>query len=106
MTVDLPISDKLGFPADQNQLAGILHHLPISLMLLGRGWDILYINGTEQIMQVTKALGLSDCRNLVGKNYWSIAPMFVGTSTEKNLRAAMEKGEIRRWETKSPYTGR
>jgi PAS domain S-box-containing protein len=64
---------------------------------LDRNWNFVYIN-----KQAAALLG-AEPEDLIGQNIWKVFPNSVGTVFEENYRAAMEKGETRRFETRGKY---
>jgi PAS domain S-box-containing protein len=81
------------------KLSEILDSMQESFYVVDRDWNFVYAN-----RQLTSAVGMEP-KDLVGKNLWKLFPKYVGTDLEKNYRAAMEKREIRRFESCSEYSG-
>jgi PAS domain S-box-containing protein len=77
--------------------ADILDSIDDYVSAFDRDWNILYISKKTAHDFKMKA------EDLVGKNFWETFPRFLGTATEENYRAAMEKREIRRFEWNTIY---
>ena len=67
--------------------------------MLDRNWNFVYAN-----KRITGAVGMKP-QDWVGKNLWKMFPNYVGAPIEKEFRAAMEKREIRKFESQSMYSG-
>ena len=66
--------------------------------VLDRDWNFVYAN-----KQITAATGMEP-KDWIGKNLWKMFPDYVGAPIEAEFRAAMEKREIRRFESRSEYS--
>ena len=64
---------------------------------LDNSWNFIYVN------KKAAALLGHQPKDLVGKNIWDIFPRGAGTVFEENYRAAMEKKEVRRFETRGVH---
>lgn len=67
-------------------------------MVLDQRWNFVYANS-----QAAKLAGFNP-KNIVGKNFWDLFSQNKGTYIERNLREAMEKKEIRRFELFGQYS--
>lgn len=76
----------------------ILESISDDFMVLDYNWNYVYANS-----QAAALVGLEPSE-IVGKNFWHLFPQNIGTHIEKNLREAMEKREIRRFEIHGQYS--
>lgn len=90
----------------KNRVKEILNSIADTFMAVDKKWNILYVNDAEALKITAKVLGLRSSRDFVGKKYWEVFHMYKDTAVAENLRAAMEKGVIRKWEIRSKNTGR
>ena len=79
------------------KITEIVESIQDNFYSLDRNWNFVYVN-----KQAATMLGAAP-KDLVGQNIWKIFPKSVGTVFEENYRAAMEKGETRRFETRGNY---
>jgi PAS domain S-box-containing protein len=85
----------------------ILAHLSVTVdyvsdafILLRADWTVLHVNTQfERMVCRTRT-------DVVGRNFWEIFPDAIGTSFERELRAAMEGSVLRVFEEFSPRLGR
>ena len=83
----------------QNQkINEILSNIQDDFYVLDRDWNFVYTN-----RQFPAHIG-KEPGDFVGKNIWELFPKHIGTVFEKNLRAAMEERELRRFEVGGKYT--
>jgi len=80
------------------KLNEILASIQDDLYVLDRDWVFVYANRL-----FTSRVG-KEPEDFVGNNIWTMFPKHLGTVVEENFRAAMEKREIRRFETRGKYT--
>jgi PAS domain S-box-containing protein len=78
--------------------AEILASIQDDFYVLDRNWDFVYANRL-----FTAKIG-KEPADFVGHNIWKMFPKHAGTVFEENLRAAMERREIRRFEVHGQYT--
>jgi PAS domain S-box-containing protein len=76
----------------------ILSSIKDDFYVLDRDWNFVYAN---QIF--TSRIG-KEPKDFVGNNIWKMFPKHIGTIYEENLRSAMDKREIRRFEISGKYT--
>jgi PAS domain S-box-containing protein len=79
------------------KITEIVESIQDNFYSLDRNWNFVYIN-----KQAAALLG-AEPKDLIGQNIWKVFPNSVGTVFEENYRAAMEKGETRRFETRGKY---
>jgi PAS domain S-box-containing protein len=75
----------------------ILESIQDNFYSLDRKWNFVYVNNQASILLGSKP------ENLIGRNIWEVFPKASGTPFEENYRAAMDKREIRRFETHGKY---
>ena len=78
----------------------ILGSIKDDLYVLDREWRCVHV-GKYFLSQLGK-----DAKDFIGKIHWEMFPKYLGTILEENLRAAMEKKEIREFEFYGQYTDR
>jgi len=78
----------------------ILESISDDFMVLDKNWNYVYANS-----QAAKLVGLEP-KDIVGHNFWNLFPQNKGTHIERNLREAMQKREIRRFEIFGQYSRR
>jgi PAS domain S-box-containing protein len=84
---------------DSNQkINDILSSIQDDFYVLDGNWIFVYTN-----KHFTSKLS-KEPKDFIGKNIWTMFPKHLGTIFEENLRAAMEKREIRRFEIGGKYT--
>jgi len=76
----------------------ILASIQDDFYVLDSDWRFRYVS-----RQFTARIG-KEPKDLVGNVIWDMFPKHLGTIYEENLRAAMEKREIRRFEIEGKYT--
>ena len=76
----------------------ILSSIQDDFYVLDRNWVFVYAN-----RQFTSRLG-KETEDFIGNNIWEMFPKHLGTPFEENLRAAMEKREVQRFEIGGKYT--
>lgn len=81
------------------KLSEILESIQEGFYVLDRNWNFVYAN-----KQITSAVGMEP-KDWVGRNLWKMFPSYTGKPIEKEFREAMEKREIRRFESSSEYSG-
>jgi PAS domain S-box-containing protein len=82
---------------NNRRMSEILESIQEYFYSLDRKWNFIYVN-----QKAAKLLGHQP-KDLIGKNIWSVFPRALGTAFEENYRAAMEKKEIRRFETRGAH---
>ncbi len=75
----------------------ILESIDDYIMAFDRNWNIIYSNKKN-----AGDLGYKP-EDLLGKNWWSTFPRFIGTELERTYLEAMNKRQIRRFEWKTIY---
>ncbi|MCL5877311.1 MAG: PAS domain-containing protein [Candidatus Bathyarchaeota archaeon] len=85
---------------DNRRFNEILESISDDFMVLDFNWNFVYANS-----QASKLVGLEP-EDIVGKNFWELFPKNKGTPFEQNLREAMERREVRRFEIHGQYCGR
>ena len=84
--------------ARSNQrIAEVLESIQDNFYSLDRHWNFVYVN-----KQAATQLGKNP-KDLIGQNIWKIFPKARATLFEENYREAMDKREIRRFETHGKY---
>ena len=81
------------------KLAEIIESIQDDLYGIDRDWTI-----TLASLTFASRFGKKPA-DLTGKNFWEALPKYRGTFIEEKFRAAMETGEIVRFEMSGPYTG-
>ncbi len=76
----------------------ILNSIQDDFYVLDRDWNFVYASKL-----FTSRIG-KEPKDFVGKNIWKLFPKHIGTIYEENLRAVMDKGEIRRFDVGGKYT--
>jgi PAS domain S-box-containing protein len=84
----------------RRRLNEILESIADDLYVLDRDYKFTFINP-----RTASKLGKKP-EDLLGNVFWDVFPRNLGTITEENYRAAMDKREIRRFEIYGPYTKR
>src|SRR5665647_148834 len=79
------------------KITEIVESIQDNFYSLDHNWNFVYVNKQAATMLCAEP------KDLVGQNIWKIFPKSVGTVFEENYRAAMEKGETRRFETLGNY---
>lgn len=76
----------------------ILESIQDDFYVLDRDWKFVFTSQsfTSKINKEPK--------DFIGNNIWEMFPKHIGTVFEANLRAAMQKGELRRFEIPGKYT--
>ncbi|MGE5375505.1 MAG: PAS domain S-box protein [Bacteroidota bacterium] len=99
------LSDKVRAREKEEQLQQsnqrlnqILASIKDDFYVLNRNWIFAFASRT-----FTTRIG-KEPEDFVGNNIWEMFPKHVGTILEENFRAAMEKGEVRRFEIPGKYT--
>ncbi len=82
------------------KLNEILASIQDDFYVLDRDWNFVYANG-----QFTSRIK-KEPQEIIGHNIWKVFPKYMGTVLEENLRTAMEKRELPRFEMLGEYTGR
>ncbi|HMK43712.1 MAG TPA: PAS domain S-box protein, partial [Dissulfurispiraceae bacterium] len=82
----------------EERISRILASIQDDFYVLNRGWVFEFAS-----QRFTSRIGKNP-EDFVGKNIWEMFPKHVGTSYEENLRAVMNKREIRRFEMHGQYT--
>jgi len=77
-----------------------------SFVAVDEDWKIMFANNSDSMKLVARVAGLGRSEDFIGKDYWDVFFMYKGTISESNIRAAMEKREIRRWNIRSKNSGR
>ena len=80
------------------KLNEILTSIQDDFYVLDRDWKFVYASRL-----FTSKIG-KEPEDFVGNNIWTMFPKHLGTIFEENLRAAMEKREVRRFEIGGQYT--
>ncbi len=80
------------------KVSEILNSIQDHFYVIDYDWNFIHAN-ERLISKLNKK-----SEDIVGKNLWDVVPMHFGTHFEENLRAAMEKREIRRFELAGQYT--
>jgi PAS domain S-box-containing protein len=83
--------------SSNQKISEILESIQDNFYSLDRNWNFIYVNSQAAVL-----LDASP-ESLVGKNIWEAFPNAMGTIFEENYRAAMDKREIRRFETQGKY---
>lgn len=76
----------------------ILEIIQDAFYVINKDWNIVFVN-----KQLCNKLG-KQLKELVGKNFWELFPKYKGTIVEDKFRWAMEKREIRQFESDGKYT--
>ena len=76
----------------------ILSSIKEDFYVLDHDWNFVYTN-----KQFTSRIG-KEPKDFVGKNIWEMFPKHIGTVYEENLREAMEKRNIQRFDVGGKYT--
>ncbi len=85
--------------AKSNQrLAQVLESIQDDFYVLDRNWNFAYVS-----RQFASRIG-KEPADFIGKNIWTVFPKHAGTIFEQNLRATMERREVRRFEVGGKYT--
>jgi PAS domain S-box-containing protein len=84
----------------ERRINEILESITDDFMVLDFNWNFIYANRLA-----ANILGLEP-KDIVGKNFWELFPQNKGTFIEQNLRDAMEKREIRRFELSGQFSKR
>lgn len=84
--------------ASEERLRSILASIQEDFYVLNREWVFTFAN-----RQFTSRLGRKP-EDFIGRNVWETFPRLRGTVYEQNLRAAMEKRQVRRFEFHGRYT--
>jgi PAS domain S-box-containing protein len=74
-----------------------LESIKDAFYVLDHTWNFVYAN-----KKTTDFIGLKS-EDFIGKNFWVMFPKHVGTPLDLNLREAMEKREIRKFEMPGKY---
>jgi len=80
------------------KITEILDSIQEDFYVIDSSWNFVFASRT-----FTSKIG-KDPLDFVGHNIWQMFPKHLGTEYEKNLRAAMEQKEIRRFEISGKYT--
>jgi PAS domain S-box-containing protein len=80
------------------KLAEVISSIQDEFFVLDRNWIFVYVN-----RKFTLKFG-KEPMDFLGNNVWKILPRHRGTPIEENLRATMEKREVRRFEIQGVYT--
>ena len=80
------------------KLNDILESIQDDFYVLDRDWKFVYASRS-----FTSKIG-KEPADFIGKNIWKMFPKHIGTTFEENLRATMEKDEIRSFEIPGKYT--
>lgn len=89
---------ELHLEQSNQKMSEILGSIQDDFYVLDRNWRFVFASRLFT-SKVGKELG-----DFVGHTIWDMFPKHVGTVFEENLRAAMEKGEVRRFEIPGKYT--
>jgi PAS domain S-box-containing protein len=76
----------------------ILASIQDDFYVLDHNWIFVFAS-----QRFTSRIG-KDPKDFVGNNIWEMFPKHLGTAYEENLRAAMERREVRRFEIEGKYT--
>jgi PAS domain S-box-containing protein len=76
----------------------ILASIQDEFYVLDHNWIFVFAS-----QRFTSRIG-KDPKDFVGNNIWEMFPKHLGTAYEENLRAAMERREVRRFEIEGKYT--
>jgi len=82
----------------KQKITEILDSIQDDFYVLDRDWKFVYAS-----RRFTSKLGKKS-KDFKGKNIWKMFPKYKGTIFERNLRIAMEKRKIRRFEVSGKYT--
>jgi PAS domain S-box-containing protein len=77
----------------------ILGSIKDSFYVLDHDYNFIYINQTA-----AHYFRYAGIENFIGRNFWEMFPKNLGTHIEENYRAAMNRREIRQFETQSIYS--
>jgi PAS domain S-box-containing protein len=80
------------------KISEILNSIQDDFYVLDREWKFVHASKS-----FTSKIG-KEPKDFVGNNIWEMFPKHVGTDFEENLLAAMDKGEVRRFEVGGKYT--
>jgi len=80
------------------RISEILESIADNFIVLDRNWNYFYSN-----QQSAEIVGLKP-KEIIGKNFWQLFPDYVGSFVEENMREAMEKREIRRFQVSPKYS--
>ena len=98
----LDITDRKQAESDLAQshrkMSEILDSIQDDFYVLDRNWRFIYASRL-----FTSKVG-KEPADFVGNKIWEMFPKHIGTVFEENLRAAMEQGEVRRFEIPGKYT--
>ncbi len=84
--------------SEKRVVSSIQASLQEGFYVLNRDWVFTFAS-----TQFTSRIGKKP-EDLVGRNIWEMFPKYLGTIYEENLRAVMERREMRRFEVKGHYT--
>ncbi len=87
------------FKQPQSKLAQIGESLTCNFMTLDQEWNIVYIN-----RYAARKAG-SEQEQLIGKNFWTEFPQFIGTQIEENFRKTMSERISTCFEDNTPISG-
>jgi len=76
----------------------ILSSIRDDFYVIDNNWNFIFANN-----QFTSRIG-KEPKDFIGNNIWQMFPKHIGTEYEKNLRAVMDKREIRRFDIGGKYT--
>jgi PAS domain S-box-containing protein len=80
------------------QITHIINSIEDDFYVLDWNWNFVFASRT-----FTSRIGKAP-EDFVGKNIWQMFPRHIGTAFEENVRAVMEKREIRRFQISGKYT--
>ena len=99
ISVQMQLREKDEQLKQSNQkLNDILESIQDDFYVLDRDWKFVYASRS-----FTSKIG-KEPADFIGRNIWKMFPKHIGTTFEENLRATMEKGEIRSFEIPGKYT--
>jgi PAS domain S-box-containing protein len=82
----------------ERRMKDILSGIQEDFYVIDRNWNFVYAS-----KKFASRIG-KELENFVGKNVWEIFPKQLGTAFEENLRAAMEKREVRHFDVPGQYS--
>lgn len=88
---------QLDLEQSHRKMSEILNSIQDDFYVLDRNW--VFVHASRLF---TSKIG-KEPEDLIGHNIWEMFPKHLGTIFEENLRAAMDKGEIRRFEIAGQY---
>ncbi len=87
----------------RGEVKSILESMTDAFLAMDHEWRLLYVNAeAERILSQNVALWSTD---LLGRNFWEVAPWFVGSRVEEACRQAVASGGAVTLEDVSPRSG-